>query len=197
MYRIVCTFTLLNVVRGYFVTVQPRKEECFHEYVKKDDKINMMYEVAEGGFLDIDVRIINARNGLIYDKQRETSGKVLFTSDMGGPVRFCFSNKISTVTHKVVMFSIDITEAKPESDEEDDANHSKLENMMADLAGQMTTVKHEQEYMEVRERIHRAINENTNSRVVLWAFFESLVLIAMTVGQVYYLKRFFEVRRVV
>ena len=41
-------------------------------------KINMMYEVAEGGFLDIDVRIINPRNGLIYDKQRETSGKVGF-----------------------------------------------------------------------------------------------------------------------
>jgi len=197
MYRIVSTFAILNVVHGYFVTVQPRKEECFHEYVKKDDKINMMYEVAEGGFLDIDVRIINARNGLIYDKQRETSGKVLFTSDQNGPVRFCFSNKISTVTHKVVMFSIDITEARPIGDEEDDATHSKLENMMADLAGQMTTVKHEQEYMEVRERIHRAINENTNSRVVLWAFFESLVLIAMTVGQVYYLKRFFEVRRVV
>lgn len=53
------------------------------------------------------------------------------------------------------MFSIDITEAKPVGDDEDDATHSKLETMMADLAGQMTTVKHEQEYMEVRERIHR------------------------------------------
>jgi len=157
----------------------------------------MMYEVAEGGFLDIDVRIINARNGVVYDKQRETSGKVMFTSDANGPVRFCFSNKISTVTHKVVMFSIDLTEARNSEEEEEDATHSKLETMMANLAGQMTTVKHEQEYMEVRERIHRAINENTNSRVVLWAFFESLVLIAMTVGQVYYLKRFFEVRRVV
>ena len=44
--------------------------------MKNGDKINMMYEVAEGGFLDIDVRIINARNALVYDKQRETSGKV-------------------------------------------------------------------------------------------------------------------------
>ncbi len=58
-------------------------------------------------------------------------------------------------------------------------------------------VKHEQEYMAVRDRIHRAINENTNSRVVMWSFFEALVLVAMTLGQVYYLKRFFEVRRVV
>lgn len=203
MTRFASLAALFMIANGYFVTVLPRKEECFHEYVEAGHKINMMYEVAEGGFLDIDVRIINPRNGLIYDKQRETSGKVMFVADMNGPVRFCFSNKISTVTHKVVMFSIDVVDLKkPKADgeggeEEEDETHSKLETMMADLAGQMTTVKHEQEYMEVRERIHRAINENTNSRVVLWAFFESLVLIAMTVGQVYYLKRFFEVRRVV
>ena len=67
---------IFNKFLGYFITVQPRREECFHEYVKNGDKINMMYEVAEGGFLDIDVRIINARNALVYDKQRETSGKV-------------------------------------------------------------------------------------------------------------------------
>jgi hypothetical protein len=42
-----------------------------------------------------------------------------------------------------------------------------------------------------------AVNESTNQRVVMWAVFEALILVAMTMGQVYYLKRFFEVRRVV
>ena len=42
-----------------------------------------------------------------------------------------------------------------------------------------------------------SVNENTNSRVVLWAVFEAIVLLAMTAGQIWYLKRFFEVRTVV
>jgi emp24/gp25L/p24 family/GOLD. len=69
--------------------------------------------------------------------------------------------------------------------------------MIKELSTTLTGVKHEQEYMQVRDRIHRSISESTNSRVVLWSFFEALVLVAMAMGQVYYLKRFFEVRRVV
>lgn len=42
-----------------------------------------------------------------------------------------------------------------------------------------------------------AVNESTNQRVVLWAFFEALLICVMSIGQVYYLKRFFEVRRMV
>ena len=42
-----------------------------------------------------------------------------------------------------------------------------------------------------------SVNDSTNSRVVMWSAFEALVLLAMTLGQVYYLKRFFEVRRVI
>jgi hypothetical protein len=55
--------------------------------------------------------------------------------------------------------------------------------MINELAVAMTAVKHE----------HGSPGENTlePSRVVLWSFFEALVLVAMTMGQIYHLKRFF------
>ena len=106
---------------------------------------------------------------------------------------------MSTMTPKAVMFSMDVGEAPKhaESGAAVDQEHNKLEEQIKELSSALTAVKHEQEYMSVRDRIHRSINESTNSRVVLWAFFEAVVLVAMTLGQVFYLKRFFEVRRVV
>ena len=41
------------------------------------------------------------------------------------------------------------------------------------------------------------VNDSTNSRVVWWSVFEAFLIVCMTFGQIYYLKRFFEVRRVI
>jgi len=159
-----------------------------------------MFEVVEGGFLDIDVKITGPDGKTIYQGDRESNGKYTFATHTDGIYKYCFSNKMSTMTPKIVMFSMDIAENTVNNAHQAGnmtADHNKLEEMVTELSNALTGVKHEQEYMEVRERIHRAINENTNSRVVLWSFFEAAVLLSMTIGQVYYLKRFFEIRRVV
>jgi len=196
------TLSAVHPSTSYFITVDAHAEECFYDKVKSGTKMGLMFEVAEGGFLDIDVRIVGPDGKTIHQGERESNGKYTFAAHMDGVYQYCFSNQMSTMTPKIVMFNMDIGVAPADGTSEGEgeggeASHNKLEDMIKELSSALTGVKHEQEYMQVRDRIHRAINENTNSRVVMWSFFEALVLVAMTLGQIYYLKRFFEVRRVV
>ncbi|CAF0922887.1 unnamed protein product [Rotaria sordida] len=193
----------LKYTLGYYVVVDAHSDECFFEKLTSGTKLLLTFEVIEGGFLDIDVKIDGPDQKEIYRGDRESSGKTTFSAHMNGIYTLCFSNRMSTMTPKMVMFTMEVGDA-PKLDIAPGAtgdnitlHHNKLEELVAELSASLTNVKHEQEFMEVRERIHRAINENTNSRVVMWSCFEAFILLTMAFGQVYYLKRFFEVRRVV
>ncbi|XP_071626601.1 transmembrane emp24 domain-containing protein [Temnothorax longispinosus] len=201
-----CVFLVVSIVsvRCYFITVDAHAEECFFDKVEFGTKMGLTFEIAEGGFLDIDVKIVGPDGRIIYQGEQESSGKYTFAAHTSGLYTYCFSNQKSTMTPKVVMFNMDIDENRKQTEDnagaegqDGDANHGKLDDMIKDLSTSLWGVKNEQEYMQVRDRNHRAINESTNFRVVIWAFFEALVLVCVTAGQIFYLKRFFEVRRIV
>ena len=63
---------------------------------------------------------------------------------------------------------------------------------MSELVAQ---VKDEEMYMSTRERVHRNTAESTNSRVKWWSIFQLIVLAAQGFFQVWWLKRFFEVSK--
>jgi len=201
MYRLSLSLILftsfLSASNAYFITVDANEEQCFFEKATAGTKMSLLFEVAEGGFLDIDVKIIGPDGKEIYKGERESSGKYTFAAQNEGIHVYCFSNHMSTMTPKIVMFSMDIALPPQPPAVGGTSDHIKVENMVRELSNSLTAVRHEQEYMEVRERVHRSINDSTNSRVVLWAVFEAFILVTMTLGQIYYLKRFFEVRRVV
>ena len=70
----------------------------------------LTFEVIEGGFLDIDVRVLGPDNEEIITRERESNGKITFAASKTGEYHYCFSNKMSTMTPKGVMFSMDIGE---------------------------------------------------------------------------------------
>lgn len=71
----------------------------------------LTFETSEGGFLDIDVRIYDPNQQIVHKGDRETSGKYTFAAYTPGVYTYCFSNKMSTMTPKVVMFNMEIGEA--------------------------------------------------------------------------------------
>ena len=48
---------LLEMSSAYFITIDAHAEECFHDQVTSGTKMGLIFEVAEGGFLDIDVTV--------------------------------------------------------------------------------------------------------------------------------------------
>jgi hypothetical protein len=74
------------------------------------------------------------------------------------------------------------------------------------LSEGLAQVQNEQKYLRVRESVHRdstfiwqninkIVADQTNTRVTYFNFFSVTILLAMSLFQVYYLKRFFEVKR--
>ena len=51
-----CLLHIRNVA-GYFIHIDAHAEECFFDRVTSGTKLSLMFEVAEGGFLDIDVKV--------------------------------------------------------------------------------------------------------------------------------------------
>lgn len=70
--------------------------------------LGLTFEVAEGGFLDIDFNIVGPSGQTVESGQRVSNGKYAFKADQDGVYTYCFSNKMSTMTPKIVMFNTDV-----------------------------------------------------------------------------------------
>lgn len=186
----------ITLTNAYITTLDAHAEECFFERAVAGTKLGFTFQVVEGGFLDIDVIIYDPSSNIVHKEDRATSGKYTIEANQDGSYKYCFSNKMSSVTPKLVMFSIETAQhvqSKASSAQESD----KLSTMVRELTNTVISAKHELEYMAVRDKIHSEINESTNSRVKTWAFFEFILILSVSVGQVYFLQRFFETRRFV
>eukprot|EP00455_Lapot_gusevi_P047724 TRINITY_DN64_c0_g1_i2.p1 TRINITY_DN64_c0_g1~~TRINITY_DN64_c0_g1_i2.p1 ORF type:complete len:148 (-),score=44.70 TRINITY_DN64_c0_g1_i2:142-585(-) len=145
--------------------------------------------------MDIDFKIFDPSGKVAFDLERESEATFSFISNDAGMYRFCFSNSMSTVTAKTVSFQLHVGSALGNHEVAKKEHLTPLENSVVMLSDGLKSVHDTLNYLKIRERVHRNTNESTNSRVMWWFFFENVVLISMSLWQVYYLRHFFETKR--
>ena len=180
--------------QGLTFNVDPAKEECLYEDITAGTKVSGSFQVSTGGFLDIDVKVTGPDERTIYSVSKETEGRFTFIAAETGTFRACFGNFMSTVTPKTVSFVLALGESQPSSTVAKAEHISPLERSIMDLSSALSQVQAEQEYMRMRERAHRNTSESTNARVLWWSVAEAAALVAVSVFQVFYLRRFFETK---
>uniref|UniRef100_A0A1B6L644 GOLD domain-containing protein n=1 Tax=Graphocephala atropunctata TaxID=36148 RepID=A0A1B6L644_9HEMI len=168
-------------------------DECFYEWAEEDTMVGLTFQVVEGGFLDIDITVHGPDGREIHAGSRESSGKFTFSAYQAGKYKFCFSNKMSTVTPKKVMFDMVI---RPPDERAEAEKSNRLQEMVKELDTALNGVRVEQDYVLVRDNMNRHTNEHTNTVLVRWAVFEVLMVTAGIAYQVWHIKRFFEIRRI-
>ena len=70
-------------------------------------------------------QIIGPDERVIYSGERESNGKYTFAAHMDGEFKYCFSNQMSSMTPKVVMFNMDVGDA-PKDRIEGDGKSNQL-----------------------------------------------------------------------
>ncbi|EDW91161.1 transmembrane emp24 domain-containing protein 2 [Drosophila yakuba] len=199
---IVLVLALLKAASGFIITVDAHETMCFYDHANVSDKVTMSFEVMEGGFKDVGVEISGPDDDRLHHSQQDTLGSFTFTAMKEGQYQLCFDNKMSTLTPKILMFQFQVARAiefyMDSSKRGDDViEQAAVQSMINELSAKLGAVKMEQEYMHFRYRGHLEVSDMVELRVLAWSIFAPMMLIITAVLEIYYLKHFFEVKRVV
>lgn len=97
-----------------------------------------------------------------------------------------------------IGFALRITSPSRELEDEagpDNRLTAHLLEMSDQLRDGLTSMADHQDYMKEREQHHMMLAFHTIDRLVQWTVLEAAVLVLISLGQVLYLKKFFEQRR--
>ncbi|KAJ9112154.1 hypothetical protein QFC20_002335 [Naganishia adeliensis] len=165
---------ILQSCSAHRIDVDPGKKECFFEDLHHEDQLT------------------DPTDQVLSSIHRKPTGTFAFTAKKDGRYTYCFSNEMSTLSPKVLSFNVHGILYV----EDENGHIAPVEHEIRQLAAGLQGIKDEQEYIVVRERVHRDTAESTNDRVKWWSILQTFMLVAVCAWNVHYLKSWFEVKRV-
>jgi len=145
-----------------------------------------------------DAQVEDPSGQVIYDQKNKADGRFSFNTKVGGEYKTCFMAPDISTSRKTKI-SLDWKTGVAATDWDAIAKKENLDAMALELMRLEETIKEVYDQMllmKKREAEMRDLNEATNSRVAWFSVFSLLVCITVAGWQLWYLKRFFERKKV-
>ncbi|XP_010612462.1 transmembrane emp24 domain-containing protein 7 [Fukomys damarensis] len=171
-------------------------KQCFYEDIAQGTKCTLEFQVITGGHYDVDCRLEDPDGKVLYKEMKKQYDSFTFTASRNGTYKFCFSNEFSTFTHKTVYFDFQVGEDPPLFPSENRVSAlTQMESACVSIHEALKSVIDYQTHFRLREAQGRSRAEDLNTRVAYWSVGEALILLVVSIGQVFLLKSFFSDKR--
>jgi p24 family protein beta-1 len=193
---------LSRMCKGYSVVVE-EDTECFTIYALAGTTCSGRFEL-----LTEDTKmLVSLRGPTGFQHFKSSYDSSLSTEDNKDPTEFeievegsgdyhlCFTNgneNATDVTPITSVFNLHVSSIKHAGDRPD---YNSLLLELENLQQGVEDLKDHQKFMSQREDLHREDLEEIKSDVMWWTVAESVILLLLSVGQIYYISRFFEIKR--
>ena len=167
--------------RCFYITSNVAEDRMFFEYRSKTGKINFDVTIKQPGGQVVFQSLAG--------EYEETGGnKIFFVSKATGEYSICLGNP--TETRVALTVNAAVASKKRATRKRDPVVRS-----VGVMKATIEALLEDQEFLRGRERAHRDTLETHNTQVILRFFLEVVVLLSMSVGQVFFLRRLFDKRR--
>lgn len=183
-----------------FFKLSSNKMKCLKEEVHQDVLVTGAYSVKEQSNVDIDIKITDTKDHVLFQKTEISEGKFAFTLDTDDVFSVCFTSRVASGEAEETDVELELkhgVEAK-NYDELAKAEQLKpLEMQLRRLEDLTESIVNDFQSMKKREEEMRNTNESTNSRVLYFSVFSMVCLITLALWQVVYLKKWFKTKKLI
>eukprot|EP01039_Chlorochromonas_danica_P005275 gene5275-5810_t len=209
------TLILLPFISSYSIDIAPGGKECFIVKAAVGIPITGSFEVIHPDANYISVTVTGPKGFLHYakknsqhennDKEEEnidkhggeesSEGFFSFDAEFDGDHTMCIFNGSEQENDgfsRLIAFNLRATNTE---NGEEDYQFVGLQSELVDLKEGLDLLKDHQSYMNQREDVHKGTLESINVKVLCWTVLEAVILIAMAIWQISYIRSFFETKQ--
>ncbi|KAJ6639689.1 Transmembrane emp24 domain-containing protein 5 [Pseudolycoriella hygida] len=197
------------IEREMTTTVEPGSKDCFYQFLKTGETLDIEYQVIDGGHGDLDISFeIAEPNGRVaYADFKKSDNIHRHKASTDGDYRFCFDNTFSSFNRKTVFFEIIIESEDGNSDNDDwnndifeglspeeyyDMKVEDIQNAINRVRTYLSKARQTQDILKSFEARDRNIAEENYFRVNAWSICQILLMLGVGSVQVFMVRSLFE-----